>query len=214
MLTPLEAVLKIKAMFEAAGSEFAPAPPQPAGPAPADPAAPAPTEAAKEYELKVGGKVLIDKLEIGGNVAVLDDAGNQAPAPAGELELVDGTVISVDENGAIAEISTAKEETQDPMEEPAPAEPAPMDMVAQKIAQCETAIAELKAELEAKKQAMVDSEAKFSKAISDLSDVIVGMINTPSANATESPKDRFNQHVESKEAKIKNFLELAKSLKK
>lgn len=215
-MTQLEAILKIKAMLASAASEFAD-PATPAAPAPTEPAAPAPTEAAKEYELKAGGKVLIDKLEIGGNVAMLDDAGNQAPAPAGSLELVDGTTLTVAEDGTIAEISTAAEEAGDnelPADPNAMPAQGPADMVAEKVAKCEQAIAELKAELEAKKQAMDATEAKFSKAITDLSDVIVGLINTPSANATEQPKNKFNSHVENKEAKMKRFLELAKSIKK
>lgn len=215
-MTPLEAVLKIKAMLAAASAEFAPADPaMPAEPAPAvEPAAAAPTEAAKEYDLKAGGKVLIDKLEIGGMVTMIDDAGNQAPAPAGEHELVDGTIINVDENGAIAEISSAAEEKTDVVEEVIPADPAPVDMTSERIAKLEADIAELKKALDSKTAAMQASESKFSQAITDLSDVIVGLINTPSANATENPKDKFNAHVENKEAKMKRFLELAKSINK
>lgn len=215
-MTPLEAVMKIKAMFEAAGAEFAPVVPNPAEAAPAqDAPAAAPVEAAKEYDLKAGGKVMIDKLEIGGKVTITDDAGNQAPAPAGEHELVDGTVVNTDETGTIVEISTAQEETADVVEEsPVPGSPAPMDMMIEKVAKCEADIAELKKALDAKNTAMNEQSAKFSQAITDLSDVIVGMINTPSASATESPKDKFNKHVEGKEEKMKRFLELAKNIKK
>jgi hypothetical protein len=61
---------------------------------------------------------------------------------------------------------------------------------------------------------MSAADAKFSKAISDLSDVIVGMINTASSNSTENPKYKFNQHVESKDDKMKRFLDLAKNINK
>ncbi len=47
-----------------------------------------------------------------------------------------------------------------------------------------------------------------------MSDVIVGLINTPSASATENPKDKFNAHTESKDDKMKRFLDRAKNLGK
>ena len=200
-MTPLEAVLKIKAMFEEAGAAMPPAPVE--TPAPAE----LPIEAAKEYELKAGGKVMIDKLEVGGLVTIADEAGATAPAPAGDHELIDGMTITVDEKGAILSIKDAAE----PVVEVEIDEPSETDL---KIQALEAAIAELKKDNESKKAMMSEQEQKFSKAISDLSDVIVGLISTPSASATENPKDKFNQHVESKEDKIKRFLDLAKTINK
>lgn len=212
-MTPLEAIMKMKAAFEAAGLQFAPGDPMPA-PAPEAAPAAAPTEAAKEYDLVSGGKVTIDSLEIGGKVTIKDEAGNEAPAPAGEYELIDGTTINVDETGLISEISSATEEATDTAEEaPITETAAPADMTSEKIAALEAAIAELKKDAESKKAMMSEVEAKFSKAISEMSDVIVGLINTPSASATENPKDKFNAHVESKEEKMQRFLDRAKNLK-
>lgn len=213
-MTPLEAVLKIKAMFEQAGANFVePVAPvaDPAAPV-ADPAAPLPIEAAKEYDLKAGGKVMIDKLEVGGLVTIVDEAGNTTPAPAGDHELIDGTTITLDEAGAILEVKSAEVETPEvEVEVVTPAGPTETEL---KIAELEAAIAELKKDAESKKAMMSEQEAKFGKAISDLSDVLVGLINTPSASATENPKDKFNQHVESKGDKMKRFLDLAKNINK
>ena len=229
-MTPLEAVLKIKQLFEDAGAAMPPAPP-------AEPVLP--VEAAKEYELKVGGKVMIDKLEVGGLATVPGEDGSPKPAPAGEHELIDGLTITVDETGAITEVEAP---------EPAPAAPVTdedMKKAAEKFAVgtpeqrlanleiiakalMESAFgwrikeAEEKANIDAAIQVykagfesqIKEQEAKFGKAISDLSDVIVGLINTPSASATENPKDKFNAHTESKDEKIKRFLDLAKNLKK
>lgn len=214
-MTPLEAVLKIKAMFEQAGANFAdPIVPavDPAAAPVAEPAAPLPLEAAKEYDLKAGGKVMIDMLEIGGLVTIVDEAGNSIPAPAGDHELVDGMTITLDDAGKILEIKPAEVEVPEvEVEIVAPAAPTETEL---KIAELEAAIAALKQDAESKKVMMSETEAKFSKAISDLSDVIVGMINTPSAHATENPKDKFNQHVESKGDKMKRFLDLAKNINK
>ena len=83
-------------------------------PAPPDAAAPPAPDAPKEYDLKDGGKVTIDKLEVGGMVMI---DGN--PALPGDIELADGTKITVAENGVIAVIVPV---------EPVVAPPAPEDM--------------------------------------------------------------------------------------
>lgn len=62
------------------------APPAPENPAPE----------VKEYEVKGGGKVTIDKLEAGGIVMI-----DGAPALPGNLELADGTKIKLVDNGVI-----------------------------------------------------------------------------------------------------------------
>lgn len=210
-MTPLEAIMKMKAAFEAAGLQFAPEP------AVAEPVVdPAPAvdaiEAAKEYDLKAGGKVMIDSLEVGGKVTIKDETGIEAPAPAGDHELVDGTVITLDEAGVIVEVKAPVEGTPEvEVEVETPAAPSETEL---KIAALEAAIAELKKDAEAKKAMMSEVESKFSKAITDLSDVIVGLINTPSASATENPKDKFNAHTESKDEKMKRFLDRAKNLGK
>lgn len=209
-MTPLEAIMKMKAAFEAAGLQFAPEPVV-AEDAPAQDA-PAAIEAAKEYDLKAGGKVMIDKLEVGGKVTIIDEAGNEAPAPVGDHELVDGTTVKVDETGSITEVVAPVEDAPKvEVEVETPAAPSETEL---KIAALEAAIAELKKDAEAKKAMMSEVEAKFSKAINDMSDVIVGLINTPSASATENPKDKFNAHTESKEDRMKRFLDRAKNLSK
>jgi hypothetical protein len=200
-------------MFEQAGANFAePVMPalDPAAAPVAEPAAQSPIEAAKEYDLKSGVKVMIDMLEVGGLVTIADEAGNYTPAPAGDHELVDGMTITVDEAGKIIEIKPATVEAPEVEVEVE----VPVTEAELKIKELQAAIDELKKDAEMKKTMMSASDAKFSKAISDLSDVIVGMINTSSSNATENPKDKFNQHVESKDDKMKRFLELAKNINK
>lgn len=192
-MTALEALLQIKQMF----AEMPPvAPPVEVATAeaPVEPAAPV----YKEYVLKSGAKVKIDKLEIGGKVVLVDDAGNETPAPAGEHELADGTQITLDENSVIVEISS-------PMEEMPEAEPQ-VDMAAQKIAELEAQIEELKKDKKGQEVKMAEVEAKFSQAISELSDVVIGLINTPSAEATEKPKQTFGKVVPSRDSRIDSFL--------
>lgn len=191
-MTALEALLQIKQMF----AEMPPVAPTEVAPAeaPAEPAAPE----YKEYVLKSGAKVKIDKLEIGGKVVLVDDAGNETPAPAGEHELADGTQITLDENSVILEIAS-------PVEEAPEAEPQ-VDMAAQKIAELEAQIEQLKKDKKGQEVKMAEVEAKFSQAISELSDVVIGLINTPSAEATEKPKQTFGKVVPSRDSRIDSFL--------
>jgi len=206
-MTPLEAIQKIQQMFTDNGM-------MPVAEAPAAQMAEEsaqPIESVKEYVLMSGQKVLIDKLELGGKVLVVDDAGNQAPAPVGEHELADGTKIVLDEAGTILEISLPEsEKVEEEIIPDAPIEPSAEELMKKKIEEMQKQLDEIKMSYDAK---LAQQEARFSKGISDLSDVLVQLINTPSAEATEQPKDKFNVHVESKDAKLERFLQFAKSIK-
>jgi len=67
---------------------------------------PEPTAPVKmsDYQLKDGGTVQIEEMQVGGVVMI-----DGAPALPGELELADGTKIVVGENGVISEIKPASE---------------------------------------------------------------------------------------------------------
>ena len=206
-MTPLEAIQKIQQMFTDNGM-------MPVAEAPAAQMAEEsaePIESVKEYVLMSGQKVLIDKLELGGKVMIVDEAGNQSPAPVGEHELADGTKIVLDEAGTILEISLPEsEKVEEEIIPDAPVEPSAEEMMKKKIEEMQKQLDEIKMSYDAK---LAQQEARFSKGISDLSDVLVQLINTPSAESTEQPKDKFNVHVESKEAKLERFLQFAKSIK-
>ena len=89
-MTTLEAINKIKQMFAEAGEL---------------PVASAePLQSFAEYVLKSGAKVMIDKYEVGGKVTLVDEGGSEVPAPAGDHELIDGSVITLDDNSIITEI--------------------------------------------------------------------------------------------------------------
>lgn len=90
---------KIKDFFKSIKQQFNdfmnPAPP----PNPAAAAAP-PPPAGTEYEVAGGGKCMIDKLEVGGIVLI-----DGAPALPGDLELADGTKLTVGDNGVISAVT-------------------------------------------------------------------------------------------------------------
>lgn len=206
-MTPLEAIQKIQQMFTDNG--ILPVAEAPAAQMAEESAEP--IESVKEYVLMSGQKVLIDKLELGGKVMIVDEAGQQSPAPVGEHQLADGTKIVLDEAGTILELEVPEsDKVEEEIIPDAPVEPSAEDMMKKKIEEMQKQLDEIKMSYDAK---LAQQEARFSKGISDLSDVLVQLINTPSAEATEQPKDKFNVHVESKEAKLERFLQFAKSIK-
>lgn len=143
-----EILARVKALF----TELA------APAAPAMPAVPAATDAPKEYELKDGGKVTIDKLEVGG-IVMID--GN--PALPGDLELADGTKLTVGDNGAITAVTPGTGvEPAEPIAEPAGEDmgtkfTAFEKLTSEKFASYETKFA-------AYEQRFADYEVKMSKA--------------------------------------------------
>lgn len=110
-----------------------------------------------EYELKDGGKVMIDVLEVGGIVMI-----DGSPALAGEAELVDGTKMTIGDNGVINAIEMGSGE--------APAEPAMpiVEDMGTKFAAFETLTSEKFANYEIKfsayEQRFADYEVKMKKA--------------------------------------------------
>lgn len=189
-MTPLEALLQIKQMF-------AEMPQQPVQAQEIEVSIEPAEIEYKEYVLKSGAKVKIDKLEVGGKVMLVDDAGNESPAPAGEHELADGMVIVLDEASTIVEIK------QPQVEEVVPAIE---EELKKKIAEMQSELENLQNGKKEAEEKMAQVEAKFSKAISELTDVVVGLIQTPSVDPTESNKQNFNKAVPSRDSKISTFL--------
>ena len=180
-MTAQEALLKIKAMF-------AEAQPQVVAPAVASFA---------EYILASGAKVMIDKLEVGGKVVLVDEAGNESPAPAGEHTLADGTKIVLDEAGMILSIVAPEVEVEAPESE--------VELMKKKVAEMEAQIEEMK-KMKMDSDALLNEQSeKFSKAITELTDVVIELTKTPSVQP-EAPKEKFAKHFDSKEDKISRFL--------
>jgi predicted RNase H-like nuclease (RuvC/YqgF family) len=145
-------------------------------------------------------------LEIGAEASLVDETGNASPAPDGEYELVDGTMITI-VGGKVEGIETPQAEAPT-AEEPT----AEMPMESDKFTEIDGTIENLKAENEALKAKIASIEGKFSQAINDLSDVVLGLASTPSAGPIQAPKNSFSQ-VEKREEKIERFLNKVKNLK-
>jgi predicted RNase H-like nuclease (RuvC/YqgF family) len=158
------------------------------------------------YDLKDGSKIDLSGLEIGAEAMLVDESGNTSPAPDGEHELVDGTMITI-VDGKVEGIETPQAEAE-PIE--MPEEEIPME--SDKFTEIDGTIENLKAENEALKAKIASIEGKFSQAINDLSDVVLGLASTPSAGPIQAPKNSFSQ-VEKREEKIERFLNKVKNLK-
>ena len=171
-----------------------------------EPEAPVSMMSFETYDLKDGSKIDLSGLEIGAEAKLVDESGNSSPAPDGEHELVDGTMVTT-VGGKVEGIETPQAEAQ-PIEEPE-AE-MPMDM--SKFNELDGSIENLKSENEALKAKIASIEGKFSQAINDLSDVVLGLASTPGASPIQAPKNSFSQ-VEKREDKIERFLSKVKNLK-
>jgi hypothetical protein len=171
-----------------------------------EPEAPVAELAFETYDLKDGSKIDLSGLEIGAEAMLVDESGNSSPAPDGEHELVDGTMITI-VGGKVEGIETPQAEAE-PIEEPE----AEMPMESDKFEEMNGTISYLQAENEALKAKIASIEGKFSQAINDLSDVVLGLASTPSAGPIQAPKNSFSQ-VEKREDKIERFLTKVKNLK-
>jgi hypothetical protein len=188
-MNPKEALKQIKALFEDMPQVVEPV-------APVEPTV-TKVEMA-EYSLVDGTKVMISALEIGGMVEMADGT----PAPQGEHQLMDGTIIQVDELGVIVEIASPKEDVIE--EEPvAPAEPV-------EPAQDTTAmIQELKDDYEKKKMELdakiAKLESKVKEGFAQVAELVEALSNTPTAEPTQKAANAFQSYVSTNDSKYERL---------
>lgn len=155
---------------------------------------------ATEYELKDGGKVMIDKLEVGGIVMIDGNA-----ALPGEAELVDGSKMTIGDNGVITAIEVVKPEEEEEMIEP-------IQDMSSKFAAFETLTSEKFANYEIKfsayEQRFADYEVKMKKAnkvIDELLKLSTLLVEAP-VQAPDNSVRTSNAFKEVEEKKSLNIL--------
>jgi uncharacterized protein YuzE len=181
-----EAILKIKALFE-----------DNAAPVKEDEVIEPKVEETKvemaEYSLMDGTKVEISALEVGGLVTI-----EGQPAPVGDHELMDGTEITLDENGKITAIETKVVEASPEVDTEVEAGADYKDKKMEKMAeQFEAKIAEL---IEAKNVSdakVLDLENKVKQGFAQVAELIEALSNTPSEDPIKKPNS-FNEFVNTK----------------
>lgn len=179
-----EAILKIKALFE-------------------DNAAPVEEVQAEEtkvdetkvemaeYSLIDGTKVEISALEVGGFVTI-----EGQPAPAGDHELMDGTEITLDENGKIIAIETKVMEVS-PEAEVEAKDDKKMEEMAK---QFNASIAELVEAKRVSDEKVLELEKKVKQGFAQVAELIEALSNTPSADPIQKPNS-FNSFINTSDIK-------------
>ena len=179
-----EAILKIKALFE-------------------DNAAPVEEVQAEEtkvdetkvemaeYSLMDGTKVEISALEVGGSVTI-----EGQPAPAGDHELMDGTEITLDENGKIIAIETKVLEVS-PEAEVEAKDDKKMEEMAE---QFNASIAELVEAKRVSDEKVLELENKVKQGFAQVAELIEALSNTPSADPIQRPNS-FNSFINTSDIK-------------
>jgi len=184
-----EAILKIKALFE-----------DNAAPVEEVKAEETKVEETKvemaEYSLMDGTKVDITALEIGGSVTMPDGT----PAPAGEHQLADGTMIQLDENGIIIEISSKEEEVVPEVDTEIEAKKEEDKKIAEMQEQFEAQIAELKAAKEVSDAKVLELENKVKQGFAQVAELIEALSNVPSADPIQKPSN-FSEFISNNDIK-------------
>jgi hypothetical protein len=163
-------------------------------------------EVSQEVEVKFAEGVLVDgtivsfdKLEADGKLSVVTPDG-EVPAPVGEHELEDGTIVVVVEEGVISEVKApevaeevvAETMAEDVVEE-APMEDMPSMDVASEIAKLDEALSLKIADLSTKVDMLNEVSTK-------LVDFLETYAKQPMANETQAPKNAF--HSQNKVSKL------------
>ena len=181
-----EAILKIKALFE-----------DNAAPVKEDEVIEPKVEETKvemaEYSLMDGTKVEISALEVGGLVTI-----EGQPAPVGDHELMDGTEITLDENGKITAIETKVVEASPEVDTEVEAGADYKDKKMQEMAeQFEAKIAELIDAKNVSDAKVLDLENKVKQGFAQVAELIEALSNTPSEDPIKKPNS-FNEFVNTK----------------
>jgi len=181
-----EAILKIKALFE-----------DNAAPVKEDEVIEPKVEETKvemaEYSLMDGTKVEISALEVGGLVTI-----EGQPAPTGDHELMDGTEITLDENGKITAIEVKVVEASPEVDTEVEAGADYKDKKMQEMAeQFEAMIAELTEAKNVSDAKVLDLENKVKQGFAQVAELIEALSNTPSEDPIKKPNS-FNEFVNTK----------------
>lgn len=170
-MNPKEAILKIRALFEDM-------------PEPMPEEEQLPVEMA-EYSLVDGTKVMINALEVGGEVKLEDGS----PAPDAEHELADGTKI-VTEGGLIKEVKAPEQVVEVEIEAGNKAD----EKMAEVVAEFQSKIDALAAEKAALETRLAEIEKKQKEGFSAVLNLIEEVTKMPQADPTEAPQSfKFEQ---------------------
>jgi uncharacterized protein YuzE len=181
-MNPQEAILKIKALFD---DNIAPIEVE----AEVAPMVEESKVEMAEYSLMDGTKVEISALEIGGLVTLEGE-----PAPVGDHELMDGTEITLDENGKITAIETKVVEASPEVDVEAGYDKNKEEEMAEAF---NAKIAEL---IEANDAKIAKLENKVKQGFAQVAELIEAISSTPTEDPIKKPSS-FTEFVNTKSIK-------------
>ena len=161
---------------------------------------------AKEYVLEGGAKVLISDLEVGGMVAVINEDGTSAPAPAGDHKLADGTMITTNESGIITAVAMPAGAPVMPEEE--------MSKFRDELAALRSENAELRDRLSSMGATFNKHYADTTDRMVRLAGILEGLLSVPAAEPVQAPKDKFEAQGPSQKEKLATLLATIDNMKK
>ena len=188
-MNPQEAILKIKALFD---DNIAPIEVE----AEVAPMVEESKVEMAEYSLMDGTKVEISALEIGGLVTLEGE-----PAPVGDHELMDGTEITLDENGKITAIETKVVEASPEVDVEAGYDKKKEEEMAEEF---NAKIAEL---IEANDAKIAELENKVKQGFAQVAELIEAISSTPTEDPIKKPNS-FKEFVKTnsiKEERINKY---------
>ena len=142
-----------------------------------------------EYSLMDGTKVEISALEIGGMVTIEGE-----PAPVGDHELMDGTEITLDENGMITAIETKVVEASPEVDVEAGYDKKKEEEM---VSEFNAKIAEL---VEANDAKILELENKVKQGFQQVAELIEAISSTPTEDPIKKPSS-FTEFVNTKSIK-------------
>jgi len=165
-----------------------------------------------DYILQDGTKISCDKLAIGGTVTL-----NGAPAPDGDHQLQDGTIIQT-ASGVITEISSPAEELQDQevnsdlamVPQPGPTPEVMLAPVHEKMAKMEAAMSAITT----KCQKLEDSMANHAEGMKKMIAMVEQMAKAPMAEPIAKVSNQYtNEKAIAKDERFSAIVEAMKNIK-
>jgi len=166
------------------------------------------TETFVDAKLADGTIVRYEKLEVGMPLMVIDEAGNELPAPNGEHELEGGIMVKV-EDGIIIEVATKEEEMPEeemPLEQPMAAVET---ITKEEFETLKAEVADLKTKFEefTKTNDTITAENTAMRAIvKETFSIVEALAKVPSTNPVEVKNTNPFKKSISREQEIENLI--------
>lgn len=139
-----------------------------------------------EGVLSDGTIVKFDKLEVGGIVSVVTEEG-EVPAPVGEHELEDGTVIVIAEAGIISEVKMPEEQIEVEVEAGEKIE----EKMATEVVNYDAKFEEISQAFNSKMSAIEDKVNSLNDVTKKLIEFMEAFATVESATESQAPKNTF-----------------------